>query len=275
MKFLWLYPNAKINLGLKIVSKREDGFHEIDGYFMPIDWFDVIEVGVDFERNNDMQLICSGLDLPGAPDDNLLFKCYDSLKAKCGDLPALKVHLHKNIPIGAGLGGGSADAAFFVKGLIEACELELSDEDVHELLLSIGSDCPFFINNKMARVTGIGDEIHVLPNEINFIHKYLLLVYPGIHVSSQEAYGGCVPTGIAYDGYELSGDLKTLSGLENDFEKTVGLVHPEIMDIKETMIERGAAHASMSGSGSTVYGFFDELPELNFPDNYIIKLIKL
>ncbi len=275
MKFLWVYPNAKINLGLKIVSKRADGFHEIDGFFLPVDWCDVIEIGVYFEQSNGMDLICSGIDLPGAPDDNLLFTCYEKLKSYCGDLPFLKVHLHKNIPVGAGLGGGSADAAFFVKALNEACDLGLSDEDLRSILLSIGSDCPFFIDNRLARVRGIGNEIDPVLNKVVFEHSYLLLVYPGIHVSTQDAYGGCKPSGDTYDGFVLPEDLGATKDLSNDFERTVCNIHPEIVKVKETMSESGAIYTSMSGSGSTVYGFFNELPEISFPDHYITKLIKL
>ncbi|GAB4229789.1 MAG: 4-(cytidine 5'-diphospho)-2-C-methyl-D-erythritol kinase [Ekhidna sp.] len=246
------FPNAKINLGLSIVSKREDGYHNIESCFYPIPWHDSLEVieAASFAFHS------YGLDIPGDSQSNLCVKAYDLLKADF-DIPPVEIHLLKNIPMGAGLGGGSADGAFTLKMLNESCELGLTDSQLEGYALQLGSDCPFFIKNRPTIAAGRGENLQ--PIDLNLSGYYLAIHNPGIHVSTKEAYAGVVPKQPKMQVSQIvNTPVENWEGsLVNDFETSIFPNHPEINRLKNEMYESGAIYASMTGSGSTVFGIFE------------------
>ncbi|POY36068.1 4-(cytidine 5'-diphospho)-2-C-methyl-D-erythritol kinase [Solitalea longa] len=255
-----LFPNAKINLGLNIVEKRADGFHNIETVFYPIKINDSLEVIEATETKFNVH----GVDIPGNVKDNICLKAYELLKHDF-DLPAIEVHLLKNIPVGAGLGGGSADGSFMLKLLNQKFELGLTVQQLQNYARQLGSDCAFFIENKPVFAFGKGDEF--VEQEVNLDTYYLVLVKPAIHVSTADAYGGCLPskpqTSLQMLLHLPVAEWKAL--VMNDFESTVFPKYPEIRAIKEHLYNNGALYASMSGSGSSVFGIFHspvQLPEL-------------
>ena len=253
------YPNAKINIGLNVVEKRKDGYHNLETIFYPINLLDAVEIKTiqGTESENGYQLKVSGTVLDGGPDDNLVVKAYKKLK-KDFQLPPINIFVYKHIPTGAGLGGGSADAAFTIKMLDEMFNLGLSTEKMEEYASEIGADCAFFIKNKPAFATGIGNEFK--ETEVNLKGKYILLVKPDIFVSTKDAYANVVPQKPEYDLNELVkqpiGEWKKY--IKNDFEASVFQKYPEIAAIKDKMYDIGAEYSSMSGSGSAVYGIFND-----------------
>lgn len=261
------FPNAKINLGLQITEKRTDGFHNLETVFFPVGWSDALEIA----KSDEMQFTTSGINISGSPESNLVMKAYALLQKDFG-LPALKIHLHKQIPFGAGLGGGSSDGAFMLRLLNQTFDLMLSQEKLLDYAATLGSDCPFFILNKPVFATGRGDVM----NEINLNVKglYLLLVKPPIEVSTARAFQYVVPKKPAVSLSELINlpvqDWK--NNLVNQFESSVFQLYTEISDIKTQLYNMGAVYASMSGSGSCVFGLFNELPtsiESLFPASYL------
>lgn len=255
------YPNAKINIGLNVVEKRPDGYHNIETIFYPIGLSDVLEV-VPSETCTDYSFSASGIPIMGDPEDNLIVKAYHLLRSKY-EFPAVDISLIKQIPFGAGLGGGSADAAFMLKSLNEMFELKLSTRELEEKAAMLGADCPVFIKNKPVYATGIGNVFS--PIQLSLKGHYLLLVKPNIHVSTPEAYSSVVPRKSEFSLQELIKSPLTdwKLTIKNDFEKSVFKIHPAIENIKNQLYELGANYASMSGSGSSVYGIFPELPEKN------------
>lgn len=254
-----LFPNAKINIGLNIVSKRNDGYHNIETLFYPVGLKDALEFIVN--PSNKVNLTLSGIPMELDPAGNLIVKAYHLLAAK-KKLPGLDIHLHKAIPFGAGLGGGSSDAAFFLKALNDYFELELSGAELLGLALQLGADCSFFIENKSSFATGIGEIIK--PFHVNLSGYFLLLVKPPFGVATKEAYAGVRPS---VPVNSLSESLKKapeewLNLVKNDFEYSVFQTYPEIGEIKDHLLEKGAVYASMSGSGSSVFGIFDSEPDL-------------
>ncbi|MES2828111.1 MAG: 4-(cytidine 5'-diphospho)-2-C-methyl-D-erythritol kinase [Bacteroidota bacterium] len=254
------FANAKINLGLRVTKKREDGYHDLETIFYPINIHDVIEI-----TNAEVtSCVIRGVNIPGNPNDNLCMKAYEALK-KDFELPPQKITLLKNIPVGAGLGGGSADAAFLVKLLNNKFKLGLSGDQMESYVRPLGADCSFFIRNKPVFAYGKGDEFSSLA--IDLSKYYLVLVKPEVHVSTAAAYKGIipsVPTTSLKDLIHLPlQDWK--SEVVNDFELTVFQSYPEIEAIKNMLYEKGAVFAMMSGSGSSVFAIFDDklvLPEL-------------
>lgn len=245
------FPNAKINLGLNIVSKREDGYHNIESCFYPIPWHDSLEV---IEAAS-FAFYSYGLGIPGDTSSNLCVKAYKLLKADF-DIPPIEIHLLKNIPMGAGLGGGSADGAFTLKMLNDIFSLNLTNPQLENYALQLGSDCPFFIKNQPAIATGRGEQLE--PIDLNLSGYYLAIHNPGIHISTKEAYSGVKPkeskisvSEIVQRPIEQWKDL-----LRNDFEASIFPNHPEIEKLKNEMYDEGAIYASMTGSGSTVFGIF-------------------
>ncbi|MEQ8905943.1 4-(cytidine 5'-diphospho)-2-C-methyl-D-erythritol kinase [Ekhidna sp.] len=246
------FPNAKINLGLNIVSKREDGYHNIESCFYPIPWHDCLEVieAASFAFHS------YGLDIPGDSSSNLCVKAYELIKADF-DIPPVEIHLLKNIPMGAGLGGGSSDGAFTLKMLNDTFELGLSDLQLETYALLLGSDCPFFIKNQSSIAKGRGEDLE--PIDLNLSGYYLAIHNPAIHISTKEAYAGVIPKQPEISVSEL---IKTPVGqwrdsLKNDFEASIFPNHPEIAQLKKEIYEGGAIYASMTGSGSTVFGVFE------------------
>lgn len=249
-------PNAKINLGLNITEKRADGFHSIESVFVPIPWTDELEI---IPSETDTRFTSSGIEIPGDSSDNLCLKAYYLLKYKY-NLPEVTIHLKKNIPIGAGLGGGSADAAFVLKCLNQLFGIALSDDELQSYARLLGSDCTFFIKNTPVLAIERGDTFKDISLDLS--NYYIVLVYPNIHVSTATAYSGVKPK---YPEYALK-DVLSMNPTDwkdfvyNDFEASIFKKFPELETIKLQLYEYGAFYASMSGSGSTIYGLFTSIP---------------
>ncbi len=246
-----VFPNAKINLGLNILSKRPDGFHDIATVFYPVQWSD----GLEAVEAASLKLDTSGLAIDGLATENLCWKAWQLLRQDM-DLPPVHMHLHKVIPMGAGLGGGSSDAAFVIRLFNEKFKLGLDVATMERYAGALGSDCPFFIRNKPAYATGTGD----LLNEIDLdLSAYvIILVYPGIHIPTKEAYQGIVPRQRDISIREIIGQPVTewKGVLVNDFEPVVFEKHPGLAGLKEALYVEGAIYVAMSGSGATVFGIF-------------------
>ncbi|MEP0367208.1 MAG: 4-(cytidine 5'-diphospho)-2-C-methyl-D-erythritol kinase [Cyclobacteriaceae bacterium] len=249
------FPNAKINLGLNIVSKRPDGYHNIETCFYPIPWRDVLEI-IPSEK---LSFNPSGLDIPGNPETNLCLKAYDLVRSEY-DIPPVAIHLHKVIPMGAGLGGGSADGAFMIKLLNDKFELGMNAIKMESMAKKLGSDCPFFIQNKPLFAEGTGTIFSEVA--LNLKGRHIALRHPDIHVSTQEAYDGVTPTQPLKSIKEIIKlPVETWKDeLINDFEASVFSKHSKLKTLKEQFYAAGAVYAAMSGSGSCVFGIFDEQP---------------
>jgi len=251
-----LFPHAKINLGLQVVEKRHDGFHNIISGLYPIGWSDVLEI----LPSEQLSFKATGLEIPGNHHDNLCLKAYQLLK-EAYDIPPVMIHLHKVIPMGAGLGGGSSDAAFTLRALNQLFGLELSNPHLEEMAAELGGDCAFFIQGEPALATEKGDHLTrplpALPN------GYLAVVTPPLQVNTAEAYGMIRPASATIDLLEAlkQPPEQWQQLIRNDFEPPVFEKHPEIAHLKSTLIEKGALYASMSGSGSSVFGIFGETPD--------------
>lgn len=262
-----VFPNAKINLGLHVTEKRPDGYHAIETLFYPVNGLcDALE----FLPASQMNFTLTGLKLDSTPGSNLVMKAYFLLQ-KRHNLPPVNIHLHKCIPTGAGLGGGSSDAAFMLKALSAYFQLGLSGDELQQLASTLGSDCAFFIQNRPVMATGRGEIME--PFAIDLSAYHLVLVKPSFGVGTAEAYAGIKP-------YK---PVTTLAGLiswpveqwkekvENHFETSVFARHPELATLKQKLYEAGAIYASMSGSGSALYGLFREMPAItNIPAETIL-----
>ncbi|HWZ14880.1 MAG TPA: 4-(cytidine 5'-diphospho)-2-C-methyl-D-erythritol kinase [Mucilaginibacter sp.] len=253
-----IFPNAKINIGLNVIERRADGYHNLETVFYPIAIKDALEIVV----SDKLSFQSTGLEIPGRVEDNLCIKGYHLVK-KDFDLPPVKIHLHKHIPIGAGLGGGSADAAFIIKLLNQNFELGLSADQMMGYSRQLGADCAFFIQNKPVFAFDKGDEFE--PIRLDLSDYKIVLVMPPAHVSTSEAYGGVKPAPVKDSLMELIyrpvAEWKNF--IKNDFEVSVFKNHPVIRGIKAALYEAGAIYASMSGSGASVFGIFKETPDLN------------
>lgn len=247
------FPPCKINLGLNILRKRPDGYHDIETCFYPVPFTDVLEI-VPSEK---VSFFTSGAAIPGALKDNLCVKAYELL-AKTHSLPPINIHLHKSIPTGAGLGGGSSDAAHTLRLLNKIFELGLTADRLAREAALLGSDCAFFIYD--SPMTGKGRGEVLSPLALSLKGRYLILMNPGVHVSTSEAYAGVVP-GVPDDSIEEVLKLplpEWKEKLKNDFEKTVFAKYPGISNLKDSMYEMGALYAAMSGSGSSIFGIFEK-----------------
>ena len=264
-----LYPNCKINLGLRVIRKRPDGYHDLETVFVPIyGLHDELEVVINDEMsaatplNDGLIFRQEGIAVDCPAEDNLIVKCYHLFKAKYPQIGAVVVRFKKNIPFGAGLGGGSSDAAHMAIALNELFELGLTKEELAAEVKPLGADCPFFIYNTPCYAEGIGDQLTPIDLDLNGIR--IVLIKPNEGVSTREAYSGITKHP------EVEGQMKSilyqakpvdaLSGeagpFVNDFEATVFPLHPQIAAIKKRLLDAGAFYASMSGSGSTVFGLF-------------------
>lgn len=254
-----LFPHAKINIGLDIIGRLPNGYHLLETVMIPTDWEDMLELTPAAGSATSLTVTGRTVDCP--PEKNLVMKAYNALAATVGGLPPTAIHLHKIIPDGAGLGGGSADAAFTIRGLNELYNLGLPDELLAATAATVGADCPFFIYDCPMLCTGTGTEMTPveLPRELNAFT--LAIVKPPVGVSTAEAYRG-VTVGVAAE--PLSGRVARSvedwqGSVRNAFEDTVIPLCPEIGAIKERLLALGAVYASMSGSGSAVYGFFPKV----------------
>ncbi len=263
-----VFPNSKINLGLNITQKRADGFHDIETVFYPVPWRDALEV---IENHNSEELFTfsqSGILIDGKKEDNLIYKAWQLL-SEIKPIPAIKVHVHKNIPMGVGLGGGSADAAFFIELIDKKFAFNLKFAQKSALASKLGSDCSFFIKNAPVLATGRGDSFADV--RVDLRNYYILTVYPGIHSNTKEAYSNCIPR-------QPEKDLRLVvekipigewkDHLKNDFEETVFKRYPQIKELKDALYNSGAIYACMSGSGSSVFGIFDKTPNIHLNANY-------
>ena len=248
-----LYPNAKINLGLRILRKREDGFHDIESIMIPVPIYDILELSASEEFSYTQ----TGIEIPSDGSLGLVERAYELMKNKYGIGP-VAIHLRKQIPIGAGLGGGSSDAAFTLKGLNAWFDLGLSPETLAHLAAELGSDCPFFIANQPALATGRGEQLH--PMNVNLSGLYIAIYNPGIHVSTAMAYGSIIPNPTNSIDHQIKSLPEWQGYYVNDFEKPVALAHPEISMGIQYLIQEGAIYAAMSGSGSSYLGIFENPP---------------
>jgi 4-diphosphocytidyl-2-C-methyl-D-erythritol kinase len=265
-----LFPNCKINLGLYIAGKRPDGFHNLQTGFYPVALHDVLEI---IETPHaPTTLFSSGIE-SGDGRSNSCMKAYQLLKKAFPLLPPVAIHLHKAIPVGGGLGGGSADAAFTLRLLNQKFHLGLSEAHLLEYALELGSDCPFFIKNTPCLATGRGEVLQPFPLDLSGYK--IVLVNPGIHVNTGWAFTQIKPESPDID---LAAILRLpvtewKNNLVNVFEKPLFDKHPPIKAVKDILYEKGAVYASMSGSGATVYGLFKKEDQLtfSFPPQYLVK----
>lgn len=252
-----VFPNAKINIGLNVVSRRADGYHNLETIFYPVSLCDALEM----VESDETRLTTSGVVIDGPAENNLILKAYRLLQPEFR-LPPVHFHLHKVIPFGAGLGGGSADAAFALKMLNKQFELKLSNAELETFAARIGADCPFFIQNKPVFASGIGNEFHDIQLDLTDYH--IVILKPPFSVSTAEAYQSVVPAKPRFSLTEITStaicDWKYL--VVNDFEKSVLPQYPQIAELKQLLYDSGAVFASMSGSGSAVFGIFHHLPVL-------------
>ena len=255
------FPNAKINIGLNITEKNPDGYHSLESCFYPIDWSDILEI-IPSER---FRFLSTGLPIPSSEENNLCVKAYRLLQ-KDYNIAPVSIHLHKVIPIGAGLGGGSSDGGFTLKMLHKIFDLPLSIAQLESYAIELGSDCPFFIQNKPVYATGTGNIFsEIFPN---ISGKHLVVIVPNICLSTAAAYAKISPN---QPSSEIQNTIKHQpvsnwkSYLSNDFERSVFPNYPEIAKIKELLYKHGSLYASMTGSGASVYGIFDQ------PSKYSIQ----
>ena len=256
-----LFPNCKINIGLRVVRKREDGYHDLETIFYPVyGLHDELEV----EPAEEFAFLQDGLVIDCLPTDNLIYKVYKRMQEHFPQIGNVKITFKKNIPFGAGLGGGSSDAAHMAIALNEIFSLGLTREQLAEEVRPLGADCPFFIYNTPCYAEGIGDKLSPITFDLSGLR--LVMIKPNCSVSTKDAYAGIVrhPEAAGQIKQALA-EGKTLTDMSplliNDFEQTVFPLHPEIAEIKQRLLSAGALYAAMSGSGSTVFGLFQHNPE--------------
>ncbi|MFZ9587897.1 MAG: 4-(cytidine 5'-diphospho)-2-C-methyl-D-erythritol kinase [Crocinitomicaceae bacterium] len=246
-----LFPPAKINLGLNILRKRDDGYHDIESVMVQIPLCDILEI----TKAETFEFVQTGKNIVSEAGTNLCEKAFQLFQDHF-DISNVRIHLRKQIPIGAGLGGGSADATYTLIALNKLFQLKLSSEELKKFAAQLGSDCPFFVDGTPQIATGRGDLLS--PIELDLSNVYLVLLNPGIHVGTKEAYAG-----VHID--ESAGSIRSIlqtpiekwhENLLNGFEPSVFPKHPEIQSLKESLYESGAIYAAMSGSGSSVFGLF-------------------
>lgn len=267
---MYTLPNAKINIGLNITRRRPDGYHDIETIFYPLRLSDSLEIkNASTSTETPVSLHLSGYNIDGSPQDNLVTKVCLAMRERF-NLPPIEIFLGKHIPMGAGLGGGSSDAAFAAKMLNEMFSLGLSNRELETFVAPFGADCPFFVTGRPVYAEGRGDKFS--PVNINLSGLYIALVKPPVHISTREAYGGVtarpslrnLATDVSHLPIEEWSDKVT-----NQFEETLFKHHPLLSAVKQTLFDMGALYASMSGSGSALYGIFnrpiDNLKEI-FPD---------
>ena len=268
-----LFPNCKINLGLNIISKREDGYHNLETVFYPLNITDALEIIPNQTSDPAIEFSASGIQINGATENNLCVKACLLLKKDFPGLPPVQIHLHKGVPAGAGLGAGSADAAFTLKLLNDKFDLKLTTSQLIAYAAQVGSDCAFFIINKTCYATGKGEQLE--PFELDLSAYKFVIVNPGIHISTGQAFLSARPS-------EHEGTIKEIvrspvekwkNELSNDFEQVIFKQYPSIAAVKDDLYAAGAIYASMTGSGSSVYGIFskEKEPSLSFPPGWFVK----
>lgn len=248
------FPNCKINLGLYITNKRPDGYHDLETVFYPVPLKDALEI----VPAQEIKLHLSGKAVAGNDQDNLIWKAYQLLKQDHPQIPAFDIYLNKAIPMGAGMGGGSADGAFMLKLVNDFCQLGPSNEQLAAYALQLGSDCPFFIYNTPQFAQGRGEQMQ--PINVDLSAYSIQLICPQVHISTGKAFSLLTPKPAPFDLRKLS-ELPVSewkNNIANDFESPIFKEHPVLADIKQQLYAQGAIYASMSGSGSTIYGIFEK-----------------
>lgn len=265
-----VFPHCKINIGLNITAKRPDGYHNLQSIFYPVPLCDILES----VKSDELSIGQSGLPMNVEDQNNLILKAYQLLKQDF-DLEPAAIHLHKVIPMGAGLGGGSADGAFMLRLLNDIYDLNLTTKDLERYALQLGSDCPFFIHDYPCLVSGRGEILERI--DLDLSHYYIKLVNPGIHISTSDAFSGIKPGKPDFDLSSMTNENfeNCVVKLTNDFEKEAIRKHPQIGEIKVKMYNEGAFYASMTGTGSTVYGIYKIEPSKTFSEyiEFISKFI--
>lgn len=258
------FAPAKINIGLNILRKRKDGFHEIHSVFYPIPWEDAIEM-VENEAGED-RFTSSNIAIDGKPEDNLCLKAIRLMREEF-DLPFFDVHLIKNIPIGAGLGGGSSDATQVLLHLNKQYELGMDTQHLAKKAAVLGSDCPFFLYQQACLVEGRGE--HITPIDFSLRGKHLAVIYPDLHISTKEAYQGVVPEDRnealfnSNGGGLLQESMNAWqNSVRNDFQNGLYHNHPVLQETHALLKEAGATYVGMSGSGSSIFGIFDQATKI-------------
>ena len=270
------FPNCKINLGLSIVAKRADGYHELETIFYPVALQDMVEIIHGNDPNLPVQFSHTGLPIPGDASNNLCIKAYHLLKKDFPSIPSIKMHLHKHIPMGAGLGGGSSDGTEVLKLINQQFNVGLSNAQLIDYAAQLGSDCPFFVYDKPCHATGRGEILQTYSCDLN--NYFIVLVHPGIHVSTAWAFGQLNPHAKERSIAEVvaSPIENWKENLINDFEAPIFLAHPALAEIKAQLYQQGATYASMSGSGSSLFGLFPKTngnPILSFGNKLRIDII--
>ena len=247
-----LSPNCKINIGLRVVRKREDGYHDLETIFYPVyGLHDELEV----EIADEFAFLQDGIEVDCLPTDNLIYKVYQRMQEHFPQIGNVRIRFKKNIPFGAGLGGGSSDAAHMAIALSELFQLGLTQKQLAEEVRPLGADCPFFIYNTPCYAEGIGDKL--TPISLDLSGMRLVMIKPDCGVSTKEAYAGIKPKGSSELFKVVQNGSELFKVATNDFEDTVFVAHPEIAEIKQRLLDAGAVYAAMSGSGSTVFGLFE------------------
>jgi 4-diphosphocytidyl-2-C-methyl-D-erythritol kinase len=265
------FPNCKINLGLKILRRRGDGYHELETVFYPTPVKDVLEI----VRSEQLDFTSSGLPIPGDPQTNLCLKAYSLLKKDFDQLPPVHIYLYKFIPIGAGLGGGSSDGATMLRLLDTTFHLQLSNEKLLEYAAQLGSDCPFFILNRPCLAGGRGEKLS--PIGLDLSGYSFAIVHPGLHISTAWAFSQCTPdAGGKSIAAIIQQPVDSWAGeLVNDFEGPILEQYPELKVLKDQLYSQGALYASLTGSGSGFFGIFEKgkLSSLTFDPKYQVILL--
>lgn len=257
------HPNCKINLGLHVTSRRDDGYHELETVFMPVALCDTLTI----ESSDSFRFSQSGIVVDCPAEDNICVKAYNTMRRRYPQIGEIHIHLEKNIPFGAGLGGGSSDAAHTIQMLNELFGLNLSQTTLCDIAKTIGADCPFFILNQPCYATGIGDLLEPLNFQPPLSSLKFILIKPSVSVSTSDAYRGITPHASLIDLRDaLKQPVETWKNtIVNDFETTVFQKYPVIAELKQRLYDTGAMYASMSGSGSALFGIFKELPTDKLP----------
>ncbi|MCI1189581.1 4-(cytidine 5'-diphospho)-2-C-methyl-D-erythritol kinase [Hymenobacter sp. DH14] len=266
-----VFPNAKLNLGLYVTQRRPDGFHTLESVFVPLPWTDAFEM-LPAVAGQSTSLTLTGRPIPGDPATNLCVRAYELLQADFPELPPVQLYLHKIVPIGAGLGGGSADAAFALKAANELFSLNLSTEALESYARQLGSDCAFFIRNKPVLAVEKGDVFEEIDLNLNGVG--CVVVYPNLHISTAEAYARIAPQLPQHPlRAALAQPMSTWRNtISNDFETALTPSHPVLAEIKQQLYDAGATYASLSGSGSAVYGLWEsgEPAATTWPAEYTV-----
>ncbi len=254
------FSNCKINLGLNVIDKRNDGFHNLSTCFYPINVCDVLEI----IKNDTFKFEATGIPIYSTVEQNLIVKAYRLLQQDFKQIGNVSIHLHKNIPTGAGVGGGSANASYALTLLNDLFSLQLSTEQLLSYAAILGSDCPFFIHNKPCIASGRGELLQ--PFQLDLSDYYLLLVFPKAHVSTKDAFANIIPKQPQYNiAHILQQPIETWQHqLTNDFETTVFVKYPELLAIKNKLYDNKALYASMSGSGSSIYGIYSSASDAQY-----------